>query len=148
MLPAQALVRRSAGTALQPGSTVYFGGADTLDSDRFVARTVHGRRHHLYRRRMARNWHCQRSSHSHRRNTFVDIGGHSSTVQAFEFRNNIVVYGSSQLRNGGSITNQSNNLLVSSTQRFQSPLLRLVSPPRSSKFATSTVSTQGQKNLL
>lgn len=57
-------------------------------------------------------------------NTFVDFGGHSSTVQALEFRNNIVVYGNSQLRNGSSITSQSNNLLVSAAPGMKNPTTR------------------------
>lgn len=54
-------------------------------------------------------------------NTFVDLGGHSSSVTRFEFRNNIIQYGSSQLRNSGSVTSKSNNLLVSSNPGFKDP---------------------------
>ncbi len=54
-------------------------------------------------------------------NTFVDLGGHSSNVSAFEFKNNIIQYSSSQLRNANTLTSQSNNLLVSSNPGFKDP---------------------------
>lgn len=56
--------------------------------------------------------------------TFVDFGGHSSTVQALVLRNNIVVYSSGQLRNAGDITEQSNNLFVSGNPGLKNPSLR------------------------
>jgi hypothetical protein len=52
-------------------------------------------------------------------NTFVDLGSHSSSVNTFEFKNNIIQYASNQLRNAGAIKNQSNNLLVSSSPGFK-----------------------------
>lgn len=52
-------------------------------------------------------------------NTFVDLGSHSSTVNTFEFKNNIIQYGSGQLRNASAIQSQSNNLLVSSNPGFK-----------------------------
>ncbi|MGZ6449763.1 MAG: choice-of-anchor Q domain-containing protein, partial [Pseudobdellovibrionaceae bacterium] len=52
-------------------------------------------------------------------NTFVDLGGHTSTVQTFEFKNNIVQYPSSQLQNAGTLTSQANNLLVSANPGFK-----------------------------
>jgi hypothetical protein len=53
-------------------------------------------------------------------NTFVDLGGHSLTVRTLEFKNNIVQYSSSQLRNAGSAV-QSNNILTSSNPGFTNP---------------------------
>jgi chitodextrinase len=57
-------------------------------------------------------------------NTFVDFGAHSSSVQAFEFRNNIVVSASPQLRNAATLTVQSNNLLTTSHPSFIDPNAR------------------------
>ncbi|MBK8185447.1 MAG: right-handed parallel beta-helix repeat-containing protein [Candidatus Competibacteraceae bacterium] len=54
-------------------------------------------------------------------NTFVDLGSHSSSVNTFDFKNNIIHYSSNQLRNATSIKNQSNNLLVSSNPGFMDP---------------------------
>ncbi len=54
-------------------------------------------------------------------NTFVDLGSHSSSVNTFEFKNNIIQYSSNQLRNSGAIRSQSNNLLVSSNPGFKNP---------------------------
>ena len=54
-------------------------------------------------------------------NTFVDLGSHSSSVNSFEFKNNIIQYSSNQLRNAGAIQSQSNNLLVSSNPGFKDP---------------------------
>jgi hypothetical protein len=54
-------------------------------------------------------------------NTWVDLGGHSMNVQTLEVRNNIIQYSSNQLRNGGAITNQSNNILTSSNPGFVNP---------------------------
>jgi hypothetical protein len=54
-------------------------------------------------------------------NTYVDFGGHSLNVHTLEFKNNIVQYSSSQLRNSGSITSQSNNILTSSNPGFSNP---------------------------
>jgi hypothetical protein len=54
-------------------------------------------------------------------NTFVDLGAHSMTVRTLEVKNNIIQYSSNQLRNGGSITSQSNNILTSSNPGFVNP---------------------------
>lgn len=54
-------------------------------------------------------------------NTYVDLGSHSSTVNSFEFKNNIIQYSSNQLRNSTAIKSQSNNLLVSSNPGFKDP---------------------------
>jgi hypothetical protein len=54
-------------------------------------------------------------------NTFVDLGGHSLNVRTLELKNNIVQYSSSQLRNSGGITSQSNNILTSSNPGFNNP---------------------------
>ncbi len=54
-------------------------------------------------------------------NTFVDLGSHSSSVNSFEFKNNIIQYSSNQLRSAGAIQSQSNNLLVSSNPGFKDP---------------------------
>ena len=54
-------------------------------------------------------------------NTFVDLGSHSSSVNTFEFKNNIIQYSSNQLRNATAIKSQSNNLLVNSNPGFKDP---------------------------
>ena len=54
-------------------------------------------------------------------NTFVDLGSHSSSVNTFEFKNNIIQYTSNQLRNSSAIRSQSNNLLVGSNPGFGNP---------------------------
>ncbi len=54
-------------------------------------------------------------------NTFVDLGSHSSNVNTFEFKNNIIQYLSNQLRNATAIKSQSNNLLVNSNPGFKDP---------------------------
>jgi hypothetical protein len=54
-------------------------------------------------------------------NTFVDLGNHSSNVGQFEFKNNVVQYPNSQLRNAGAIKSQSNNLLTSTSPGFVNP---------------------------
>ncbi len=53
--------------------------------------------------------------------TFVDLGGHTSSVNTFEFKNNIVQYVSNQLRNASSIKSASNNLLVASNPGLKNP---------------------------
>jgi hypothetical protein len=57
-------------------------------------------------------------------NAFVDFGSSSSSVQALEFRNNIVVFGGVQVRYGAGLTLQSNNLLVSTAPGFKNPNAR------------------------
>ncbi len=52
-------------------------------------------------------------------NTFVDLGSHSSSVNSFEFKNNIVQFPSNQLRNSSAIKSLSNNLLVSANPGFK-----------------------------